>query len=232
MSLLSYFSKSKQKSSTVVGFIDCASTVSAAKAENSSICDYVESLWGQSGQTQKIINEAAKKIDFSTIQHVCEIGPGTGRYIEKTLELISDIKTYAIYETAEDWAAWLSQEYHVSRRETDGKSLAYEKDASIDLCHAHGVFVALSMYNTLSYIEEMIRVTRNDGFLLFDFLDENSFKPEVSSQIIAEKIDYPSIIPAAMIKHFLKENHCTILSEFPNKYSKGESNYILAQKKG
>ena len=231
ISVFSIFSKTKSADAANVGYIDCATTVQAAEDADLSICEFVERLWDQYGQTKLIMNRAAKHVDFSEVHTVCEIGPGTGRYVKKTIERMVRVDIYAIYETAQDWANWLEKEYPVKKRNANGVDLREEEDSTIDFCQAHGVFVSLSIYNTLIYIQEMTRVLKKGGHMLFDYLDENSFSADVGQQIIKNKIDYPSITPSDLVKNFLKENDCEIIAEFTNKYGKGHSNYILARKK-
>ena len=229
--ILSVFSRDKSSTNTAVGYIDCNTTVQAAQDADLTICEFVERLWDQYGQTKLILNRAAKHIDFSEVNTVCEIGPGTGRYIKKTIERMGKVDNYTIYEIDKDWANWLETEYSISKREANGIDLQDEENTSIDFCQAHGVFVSLSMYNVLIYLKEMMRVTKSGGYLLFDYFDETSFSNNVGQIIIDNSIDYPSIIPSGIIRNFLLENNCEIITEFNNKYGKGESKYILAQKK-
>lgn len=225
------FSRNKTYANTAVGYIDCTTTVQAAEDADLTICEFVERLWNQYGQTKLILNRAAKYIDFSEVHTVCEIGPGTGRYIKKTIERMVRVDIYSIYETDTDWANWLEKEYPVTKRDANGVDLHEEEDTTIDFCQAHGVFVSLNMYNVLIYLKEMIRVTKTGGHILFDYLDETSFSTDVGQVIIDNDIDYPSIIPSGIVKNFLLENNCEIITEFDNKYGKGNSKYILVQKK-
>ncbi|MCK4904587.1 MAG: hypothetical protein KAS35_07820, partial [Candidatus Marinimicrobia bacterium] len=129
--------------SSDLGYISAKETVKSAQNEGLSVCDYVEKLWNQEGETQKVLDNMVK---FEVFQNanptVCEIGAGTGRYIEKVIEKCNP-KRYESYEIAADWSKWLEKEYDIISLESDGFSLKSTDDNSIDLIHAHGVFVYL-----------------------------------------------------------------------------------------
>ena len=213
----------------VGGYIDCLSTVSAAREEGLSICEYVESLWGQKGETDRIIDHMQRIGCFKIINTVCEIGPGTGRYLQKILDIAKSDK-YLIYETAEDWAIWLSKELHVQRREADGKTLHFEPDCSCDLVHAHGVFVYLKFLQSFKYFKEMIRVCRPGGYIVFDFYSEQSFGTNMINRWLKTGDDWPEVISHAKVKAFFKQFGAQFVAEFTAKYSHGYSTYHVYQK--
>jgi len=53
---------------------------------------------------------------------IVEIGPGSGRYLEKTLKAGKPAH-YQIYETADQWSAYLEETFDVELAPTDGYSL-------------------------------------------------------------------------------------------------------------
>ena len=71
-----------------LSYISAKDTVAAAKADGLSVCDYVEKEWDQIGKTQKVIDKM-KDFGFFKLSNpsICEIGAGTGRYMEKVLFL-------------------------------------------------------------------------------------------------------------------------------------------------
>jgi hypothetical protein len=211
-------------------YISCKETVDAAIAENLSVCDYLEKKWNQVGETQKVIYELIDSVDIKNITSSCEIGPGTGRYIEKIFSAAPLIKHYSIYETAPDWAFWLSQKYNCIKRDANGIDLNQEGDSSIDLCHAHGVFVYLSIFNSLRYIKEMIRVCRIGGIIFFDYYNSETLNKINGNTILEQNISYPVIIPDSVIESFIKDNNCEIIKTFKNKHGVSFSIYIVAKK--
>lgn len=134
------------------GYISTKETVSAAEREKLSICDYVEKLWAKQGDTRRVIEQMASCGAFGiTNPNVVEIGTGTGRYLEKVLEKCKPTK-YESYETARDWAEWLQSKYPiVVSHEADGVSLKQTLANSVDLIHAHGVFVYLPFLASYRY---------------------------------------------------------------------------------
>ena len=104
-------------------YIAAGQIVSAAERERLSVCDYVENLWGQQGGTQQVIDRMASCGVFEAENPVVlEIGPGTGRYLEKILTKLKPAR-YEIYESCTRLAEWLQSRYPVVLHEADGASL-------------------------------------------------------------------------------------------------------------
>jgi hypothetical protein len=141
------------------GHIDAVQTIHAANLQGQSVCEYVESLWDQHGWTDRVIEEMRKAGSLIPCDRVCEIGPGTGRYLERVLQKVSP-RQYDIYETANDWATWLESTYapFVVRQPADGHTLRHTPSGSCGLVHAHGVFVYLPFLHAFEYFVEMARV--------------------------------------------------------------------------
>lgn len=140
-------------------YIDAAETIRAASLQGQTVCEYVESLWDQRGWTDRVIEEMQEAGSLAPCDRVCEIGPGTGRYLERVLQRVSP-RQYDIYETADDWAIWLAETYTppVVRQPADGHTLRQTPDRSCGLVHAHGVFVYLPFLHAFEYFAEMARV--------------------------------------------------------------------------
>lgn len=78
-----------------------------------SVCDYVEKMWDQIGETQKVIDNMERLGVFQNVNPtICEIGAGTGRYMEKVIGICNPEK-YESYEIAIAWAEWLQKEYPI-----------------------------------------------------------------------------------------------------------------------
>lgn len=152
------------------------------KADNAgmSIGDYVDSE--MNGVPDGSRNTVKKMTEWGALsketERILEIGPGTGRYLEKSIGDRSP-SNYEIYETAEPWAAYLVETFGVTLRNTDGYSLGETSDASVDLVHAHKVFNTIPPMATMCYWRESVRVLRPGGWMVFDIVTEDCLSPEV-----------------------------------------------------
>jgi hypothetical protein len=96
------------------GYISAKETIEAARNHGLTICDYLEMIWHQQGDTQRIIdNIKAFGIIDSKPDVICEIGAGSGRYTEKVLQLHRP-QIYEVYEPDQTWSSWLKQCYGVN----------------------------------------------------------------------------------------------------------------------
>ena len=170
----------RRRQPPVTHYIPCVETVSAAKEAGLSVCDYVDSSGIEKGCTAYIIEQMRNAGCFKDCETVCEIGPGTARYLEKTLTEIH-CRRYEFYELSNDWAAWITNTYgsRVIRQPTDGRTLTSTPNHSCDLVASHGVFVYIPMLRALEYIQECARVTRIGGHVVFDCYTEQEFPPEI-----------------------------------------------------
>ena len=192
----------KPQERTIEQFIPLEETLAGAKAAGMSVGDYIERN-RNTGATQETIDQIAKLGVFQNpIARVCEIGPGSGRYLERVVKLCQP-SHYEIYETARDWADWLIQTYKVADQPCDGVSLAPTPSASIDLVHAHKVFVGLPFLLTCRYLAEMARVTRANGWIIFDVLTEDCMDEASLSSWFAVKHTAWEWTPTVMPKRYL-----------------------------
>ena len=143
-----------------------------------SVGDFIEQKYDQPGSSMKTVNKMVELGVFeSDVKNICEIGPGSGRYLEKVLRLCSP-EIYQIYETADDWRDYLVKEYGVIACSTNGLNLEETKTASVDLVHAHKVFSTIGLYEILHYFSEISRVVRNGGKLVFDVITESCLRED------------------------------------------------------
>jgi len=105
------------------------------------------------------------------VMRVCEIGPGSGRYLDKVVQVCHPT-SYEIYETAGEWRKWLVTTYKVTANATDGVSLASTPTGSVDLVHCHKVLQGLPIFDVCNYFKEMMRVLTDSGTIVFDLLTE------------------------------------------------------------
>lgn len=229
--VLHLFLKRKKPELKKKYYIDCEETVNAAKKEGLSVCDYVEKMWDNVGATDKVIENMNQICGFAQYERICEIGPGTGRYLEKIVKLTNP-KEYHIYEIDQGWADWLEKEYSppVIKIKADGRSLKDTDCGSCDLVHAHGVFVYLSFLTSYEYFREMIRVCKNGGYIAFDFYDDNDFTFDIIKKWLDSDSRYPVLLNGNKIKSFFRTQGLGFKCEFVNKYGQSFSRYFVFKK--
>lgn len=160
-------------------YIPCQETVAGAEKAGMGVGDYIDATYGSLGSTQETIDQmAALDVFLGKLEHICEIGPGSGRYLEKIIQICNP-SHYEIYETATDWAAWLTQKYDVVLQPTDGMSLTSTPSGSIDLVHAHKVLPGQPSLIIYRYYAEMARIVRHGGKIVFDIVTEECMSDEI-----------------------------------------------------
>lgn len=213
--------------SSDLGYISAKETVKSAQKEGLSVCDYVEKMWDQEGETQKVIDNMEK---FGVFQNanptICEIGAGTGRYMEKVIAKCNP-KRYESYETAADWADWLQNTYPIISQSTDGFSLKATADNSIDIIHSHGVFVYLKFLDTIRYFNEMIRVIKPSGTIIFDCYTEECMTTDILEKWLQSQHNFPVVLPNDYIVRFFEKNNFKLIGNFFNSHGQGKSKYFV-----
>ena len=138
----------RRKTSKASGYIPVYEVLSAAGELDLSVCDYLERIWGKEGDTERVVAKMGKYgICSDNLKYICEIGSGSGRYLEKIINLCNPV-LYESYEIEKDWADFLERKYSVVSHDADGRSLRYTKSSSVDLVHAHGLFVYIPFLTT------------------------------------------------------------------------------------
>ena len=163
---------------TVDAFLPFEPTMRAARAAGLSVGDYLDEVVnGTPGATAETIDQlCALGVFAADPATVLEIGPGSGRYLEKTLQQCSPSR-YEIYETAAPWASYLVETFGVVAQPTAGCSLAPTPDGTVDLVQAHKVFNTVTFLSSSRYFFEMARVTRPGGLIVFDVMTETCLQP-------------------------------------------------------
>jgi hypothetical protein len=171
-------------------YIPFEETLNGAKEMGLSVGDYIDLKFNVPGSTQDTIDQMDKLGAFDFAQaHVCEIGPGSGRYLVKTIEKCKP-EYYEIYETAPKWASWLASEYHAVSQPTDGMKLSATPGKSMDLVHSHKVLNGLKIINICQYFYEMARVVKEHGVIVFDILTEDCLDEGTTQKWLASSADY------------------------------------------
>jgi len=158
-------------------FLAFKETFDSAKAAGLSVGDYIDSKQfsgPRSPTDQTIDGMVALGVFDGRPQRICEIGPGSGRYLERTIAKCQP-HYYEVYETAAEWRDWLVARHGVIARKCGGRTLAATESASIALVQSHKLFPALPFLTTISYFQEMARVVEDGGWVVFDIMTESCF---------------------------------------------------------
>lgn len=204
--------------SDVRTFIPFEATLMAASRVGLSVGDYIDNVMNRiPGATQATIDQMAGLGVFADkLQTVVEIGPGSGRYLEKTLAACAPAR-YEIYETATLWAAYLAKRFDIILQPTDGRSLAATASNTVDLVQAHKVFSTIPFLTTARYWLEMVRVTRPGGFAVFDIVSESCMGPALLPRWASSNIDngsYPAMIPRAVATGYFESQGFSLIGSF------------------
>jgi hypothetical protein len=164
------------------------------------------------------------------IERVCEIGPGSGRYLDKTMAACRPAY-YEIYETATDWRSWLVKKYHVKAQPTDGVSLAQTPTGSMDLVHSHKVFAGLPFLAILKYFSEMARVARPGGHIVFDVVTEDCFDADVMQSWLSSGVTWANcLIPKQLACEFFAARGFSLAGCFLVPMKPGVTQYFVFSK--
>lgn len=207
-------------------YIPFAETLARAKAAGLPVGDYIDLTYNVPGAAQATIDRMGELGVFTgRIENVLEIGPGSGRYLERTIRKCSPAR-YEIYETAESWARYLEDHYPVARMPTSGSDLSATPDASIDLVHAHKVFGWTPFLITCRYWLEMLRVARHQAHIVFDIVTEDCMSGGIVDRWIADgHSTHPAVVPRAFALEFFGSRGAALVGSFfvPMKPGKTET---------
>ena len=204
--------------------------LAGAQASGLPLADYMDARFQVPGATQATIeNMASRGVFQGHVGRICEIGPGTGRYLERVQKLCNPL-SYEIYETDREWSNWLRKTYHVTAHDADGISLGDTASGSIDLSHAHKVFVYTPAVVTCRYFREMARVLRSGGCMVFDCVTEPCMDEETLEKWIEAKTYFPVMMPREFILQFFLKRQCSYRDSFFAIMKPGKSEYLIFRK--
>jgi hypothetical protein len=218
----------------VTTFIPFTETIAKAKEMGLSVGDYVDARQGIPGATQATID---KMIAFGVFERpigtIVEVGPGTGRYLEKTLRVCSP-ERYEVYETASQWAAYLARSFPVIVQPTNGFLMGPTQTESADLVQAHKVFSTVPFIVTVCYWGEMIRVTKPGAHIVFDAMTENCLTPAVveawARASIPIRSSYPAALPYGAIVDFFSWHNAKLVGTARAPMPPGETEIFVFRK--
>ena len=159
-------------------YIPARKTIAAAQKAGLPVGTYIDRTFQEPGVAPSTVRAMLELAEFrDRCGVVCEIGPGSGMYAEEVIAALHP-KAYEIYQPARDWLTHLRLLPNVVVRDCDGHSLSQTSEASVDLVHAHKVFVYLEFCTVAGYLAEMARVVRPGGTVAFDIVTENCLDDE------------------------------------------------------
>lgn len=220
------------------GYINASQTVAEAKKHRISVCEYLESNEAdprKRGRRDRIIDELQVTGVLQQHYQVCEIGAGTGQYLQRIIELAHPT-VYEVYETNQGWVNFLKNEYNglngckLLCHPADGHTLGYTADNTCDLVHAHGVFVYLPLLQSISYLKECVRVCRPGGYIVFDYYPAEEFTLSVVDAWLASPHRFPVVIPRNLLEQFAQHNCLLVVQDFPIIHGASHVKYIILQK--
>ncbi len=211
-------------------YIPFRGTAKGAKKTGISISEYIDQVYAGVGTTQQTIDRLQKtNILNPSVGRMCEIGPGSGRYLEKVISICKP-KYYEIYETAADWRNYLLASYPVVAQPCDGRTLCSTPTGDIDQLHAHRVFMTIPAILSMGYFYEIARVLRSGGIAVFDMMGEECFDRETVLKWIADGATYPIFLPRASVIDLFKGLGLSLIDHFFVNIGAGKSEYLVLQK--
>jgi hypothetical protein len=212
-------------------FIPFADTSAAAEQAGLTIGEYIDKTYNVSGTTQQTIEELRRLgVMGEYVDRICEIGPGSGRYLAMTMQVCQPTH-YEVYETAHEWREWLADEYKVIAHETDGASMAATATASMDLVQAYKVFPGLPILTIFRYFREMARVTRPSGAIVFDMLTADCFDAATLEAWLSSRARYPcAMVSRDLAEEIFAREGCRLVSHFVVPMLPGKTETLVFRK--
>lgn len=188
--------------------------IALAAKRGLSVGDYLEEEWGQSGRSRGIVQRLhAMGAVTPTLRTVCEIGPGSGRYIERIAEIATPVR-YEIYEIERQRARWLARTHPVVVCTANGERLSGTADDSIQLVHAHGVFASLKTITCLAYFKEFARVTAPGGHVAFDIVSEECLHDADVAAWLQTPLRYVNFLSRPFVVEFFERHGLSLVGDF------------------
>jgi hypothetical protein len=212
-------------------YIPFRNTLQEVEKSGLSLADYIDNNFNVPGTTQMTIDKMAELGVFDRkINRVCEIGPGSGRYLEK-VKAACNPEFYEIYETSRPWREYLAEKYQVIVQPTDGASLSSTPSGSIDLVHTHKVLYGNSILTIFRYMMEMARVVREGGVVVFDLVTAECINNELIAKWIESGADHAhSMTPRQTAIDYFASQGFQCLGSFIVPLAPGLTEYFVFRK--
>ena len=216
------------------GYLDAKQTLREARRAGLSLHEYIyrNENAHKAGRTDRIVAKIAELLGDRPIS-VAEIGTGTGMYLERMCRRL-DCTAYHVFETDVGWRRHarqtLSQVGTVTVHDCDGSTLKELLDDSIDLVHAHGVFVYLPTLVVLSYLREAARVLKPQRYLVFDCFLDTKFNPAAADAWLASEYRFPNVMSSAFLSEHLQHCGLSITRGFDEVLGPAACNYLICRK--
>jgi hypothetical protein len=212
-------------------YIPLKKTLSDAEKTGMPLGDYIDATFNVPGVTQKTIEKMIELGGFpEKVDRICEIGPGSGRYLEKVIDALTP-EYYEIYETSRDWREWLVEQYKVIPQTTDGTSLSSTPSGSIDLVHTHKVLYGNPIITIFRYLIEIARVAKNNGYVVFDLVTEECMDDEIMNNWITSGVDHAhSMTPKQYAIDFFSRRGFRYLGGYICPMAPGVTEYFVFKK--
>jgi SAM-dependent methyltransferase len=205
-------------------FLSARRTVAAARRAGLSVEDYIDRYSAAPGATAETVEALLRLADLGDhVARVCEVGPGTGRY---TARLIAALRP-DVYETARDWLPRLRELPNVITQPADGHTLRETSTASVDLVHAHKVFVYLPLVITIGYLEEMARVVRPGGIVAFDIVTDNCLDEPTTKAWVSSGATLYGMISRTWTVDLLARRHLSLVGSHFVPLSEGRTELLV-----
>lgn len=212
-------------------YIPFRQTLQDVEKSGLSLSDYIDNNFNVPGTTQLTIDKMAELGVFNQrIGRVCELGPGSGRYLEK-VRATGNPEYYEIYETSKPWREWLVDKYGVIAQPTDGATLSSTPSKSIDLIHTHKMLYGNSILTIFRYLMEMARVVKDDGFIVFDLVTAECMNNELMAKWVESGVDHAhSMTPRQVALDYYASQGFRYLGGFIVPMAPGLTEYFVFKK--
>ena len=212
-------------------FLQFKDTLREAEKAGITVGDYIELKYNVQGTYQQTLKKMDELNVFDKeIDRVCEIGPGSGRYLKETYQYCNP-GYYEIYETSSDWAEWLVKQYGVKSQPCNEVSLVHTPDRSIDLVQAHKVFPGLPFFTTVRYFAEMVRVLKDGGRAVFDIFTEDCMDDATVVKWLNANVDSwnftPTVVPKKYAIDFFSRHGFSLVVSFFAEYKPGKTECMV-----
>jgi len=211
-------------------YVPAKKTIAAAQRAGLTVCDYIDKHNAEPGTTAATVQamlELARLGD--SVDRVCEIGPGTGRYAELVIAALKPA-VYEVYETAADWLPHLRKLPNAELMPADGHTLSHTAPDSVDLVHAHKLFGYVPMVTTVGYMWEMARVVRPGGVVAFDIVTEDCMDETTTKRWVTEGAFY-SMTPRQWTIDLLDRSGLSLIGSAFAPVSGGRTELLVFRKR-